>query len=82
MAASSVGKWPRALMILRNCMFKLSIALVVQITRLMSGGNTKNGVTFSQARCQAATIVGYLVPQGPSANACGACSAACALAAA
>ena len=28
-AASSVGKWPRVLMILRSCMFKLSMALVV-----------------------------------------------------
>ncbi|MFY3704160.1 hypothetical protein [Achromobacter dolens] len=29
-------------------MFKLSMALVVWITRLMSGGKTKNGVTFPQ----------------------------------
>src|SRR6056297_2760454 len=28
-AASSLGKWPRVLMILRSCMCKLSIALVV-----------------------------------------------------
>lgn len=26
MAASSLGKWPRVLMILRSCMFKLSMA--------------------------------------------------------
>lgn len=35
MAASSVGKWPRVLMILRNCIFKLSMELIVQITRLI-----------------------------------------------
>jgi hypothetical protein len=29
MAASSLGKWPRILMILRNYMFRLSIVLVV-----------------------------------------------------
>jgi hypothetical protein len=56
-------------MILRNGMFRLSMEFVVYTTRRISGGNTKNGVTYSQARRHACTMLGYLAPQGPSAKA-------------
>src|SRR5580658_4204392 len=81
-AASSVGKCPRVLMILRSLAFTLSIALVVYITRLIAGGKVKKGITCVQARRQAATTVGNFRPHSPSSNASSAASAASALAAA
>ncbi len=52
-AASSVGKCPRILMILRSCELIFSMAFVVYITLRMSGGNAKNGITRSEALRQA-----------------------------
>ncbi len=78
-AASSVGKWPRVLMILRSCALMFSMAFVVQITLRTAGGNAKNGITRSQALRQAAHTVGYRCPQGPSANASSSACAASAL---
>ena len=68
LAASSEGKWPRVLMILRSCAFTLSIELVAQITRRTAGGKAKNGITFDHARRQEATTVGNFCPQGPPAS--------------
>ena len=36
--------------------------MVVWITRLISGGNVKNGITCAQARRQAATTAGNFQP--------------------
>ena len=60
MAASTLGKCPRVLMILGSRAFTLSIALVVQITRRTSGGKAKNGITLSRTLRQDATTVGNL----------------------
>jgi hypothetical protein len=49
------------------------------MTQRTSGGNTKNGVTVSQARRHDCTIVGYFVPQGPAANVSSSASAAVSL---
>lgn len=36
--------------------------------RRISGANTRNGMTYSQARCHDSAMVGYFEPQAPSAN--------------
>src|SRR5256885_11909258 len=53
LAASSFGKCPFVLIALRSCRFNASIAFVVYTTRRSSGGKARNGVTYSQAVCQA-----------------------------
>ncbi len=45
--------------------------------RRISGGNTKNGMTCSQARPRQHDL-GYLAPHGPSAKASSACASTCA----
>ena len=44
-AASSLGKCPRVLMIFRSCICRLSMALVVYMIRRTAGGKAKNGIT-------------------------------------
>ncbi|KVN36023.1 hypothetical protein WJ63_01575 [Burkholderia pyrrocinia] len=75
-AASSDGKWPRALMILRSCMCSDSIALVVYTIFRISGAKAKNGMTCSQARRQNIAIGGYFVPHGLASNTSSATAAA------
>ena len=81
-AASSLGKFPRVLMILRNRAWVLSMAFVVYTKRRTAGGNAKNGITRSQARRQAATTVGNLAPHALASKASSSAAAASALAAA
>jgi len=57
-AASSLGKSPRVLIILRSRALMLSIALAVYTAFRTAGGNTKNGITLSHARRRDATTVG------------------------
>ena len=78
-AASSLRKCPRVLMILRNRALTLSIAFVVQITRRTAGGKAKNGITRSHARRQSAAIVGYRSPQDARSNSSSASRAVSAL---
>lgn len=55
-------------MIFRSRLCTLSMVLLVQTTRHTSGGNVKNGITWSQARCQAAVAVGWRWPQALRSN--------------
>lgn len=81
LAASSLGKWRRVLMIFRMLRCRLSSALVVYMTRRTSGGNAKKGITWGHAARHTLTTIGNRWPQGPSANASKASAAAVALAA-
>jgi transposase-like protein len=45
MAATSLGKWPRVLTILRNCMFRLSMALVTRY--IMPATNAIESINMS-----------------------------------
>ena len=49
LAASSLGKCPRVLMILRSRAFRLSIAFVVQITLRTAGGQRRPRATAAKA---------------------------------
>ena len=49
------------------------------MTRRMSGGNTKNGVTCILARCHASTSIGYFSTQGPAAKVCSCAATAASL---
>jgi hypothetical protein len=64
---------------LHSRMCRLSMALVVQITRRTWARKANDGIMCSQARCHKGGIGGYLLPQEPAAKASSAGLAACSL---
>src|SRR5258706_10389303 len=79
LAASSLGKWPRVLMILRSRACTLSKAFVVYRIRRTAGGKAKKGMTCDQARRHKLTTAGKRAPHGPAAKASSAAAAASAV---
>jgi hypothetical protein len=65
-AACPEGKGPRASMAFPIARSRLSMAFVVQITRLISGLNAKKGITSSRARRHARAIEGDWPPRASS----------------
>ena len=57
-AACSLGKWPRALTALRIRALTLSMALVVQITVLISLSKARNGTNSAHAFSHSLMIAG------------------------
>ena len=57
-AASSLGKWPRALTERRKRAFSDSMALVVQITARISRSKAKKGTNSAQACSHSRTMAG------------------------
>ena len=58
MAACSVGKWPRAFTARRSLALMDSIALVVQMTVLISRSNCRNGTNSAHAFSHSRIIAG------------------------
>lgn len=75
-AASSPGKCPRVLTILRSCMCRLSIAFVVYSKRRIAGGYANTGRMCAQWRRHIVAMGGSHSPVGLSANASNAAVAA------